>query len=92
MIPISFLGFRVTVVGPIDSFRPKANSQHYDKELGVDESFCGSTLCSGCNQTEPTHSEMNAAQPFQAEQSILLNTSKDGECVQSGDIDKRLQI
>ncbi|KAJ8494295.1 hypothetical protein OPV22_016016 [Ensete ventricosum] len=76
--------------GPVDSFRPKSNSQHDDKELGVDESFCGSTLCSGCNQTEATHSEMNAAQqPFQAEQSILFNTSGDGECVQSGDIDVR---
>ncbi|KAJ8456124.1 hypothetical protein OPV22_034781 [Ensete ventricosum] len=39
--------------GPVDSFRPKANSQHDDKELG---------------------------------------TSGDGECVQSGDIDVRLNV
>ncbi|THU59232.1 hypothetical protein C4D60_Mb03t22790 [Musa balbisiana] len=39
------------------------------------------SLCSGCNQTEATHSEINAVQqPFQAEQSILLKTYGDGEC------------
>ncbi|KAJ8457785.1 hypothetical protein OPV22_030711 [Ensete ventricosum] len=55
--------------GPVDSFRPRANSQHDDEELGVDESFCASTLCSCCNQAEATHSEINVAQhPFQAEQ------------------------
>nr|XP_018677514.1 PREDICTED: uncharacterized protein LOC108952056 isoform X1 [Musa acuminata subsp. malaccensis] len=60
------------------------------KNLGVKESFCASTLCFGCNQPEATHSEINAAQQsFHAEQSILLKTSGDGECVQSGDIDVR---
>ncbi|KAJ8464117.1 hypothetical protein OPV22_026669 [Ensete ventricosum] len=86
--PKSTLAEPVESAGPVDSFRPKANSQHDDKELGVDELFCASTICSGCNQTAATHSEINAAQqPFQADQSVLLKTSGDGECLQSGDID-----
>ncbi|KAJ8509567.1 hypothetical protein OPV22_000001 [Ensete ventricosum] len=51
----------MSTTGLVHSFRPKANSQHDDKELG-------------------------------AEQSILLNTSGDGECVQSGDIDVRPNV
>ncbi|CAL9082177.1 unnamed protein product [Musa textilis] len=90
---LDFPNGHLKTTGPVDNFRPKANSQHDDKELGVEESFYASTLCSGCNQTEATHSEINAAQqPFQAEQSILLKTSRDGECVQSGDIDVRPDI
>ncbi|URE25463.1 BRCA2, helical [Musa troglodytarum] len=85
---LDFPNGHLKTTGPVDSFRPKANSQNDDKELGVEESFCASTLCSGCNQTQATHSEINAAQQLiQAEQSILLNTSGDKEWVQSGDID-----
>ncbi|KAJ8455943.1 hypothetical protein OPV22_034859 [Ensete ventricosum] len=90
---LDFPNGHLKTTGPVDSFRPKANSQHDDKELGVDESFCASTICSGCNQTAATHSEINAAQqPFQADQSVLLKTSGDGECLQSGDIDVRPNI
>ncbi|URE30054.1 hypothetical protein MUK42_16046 [Musa troglodytarum] len=90
---LDFPNGHLKTTGPVDNFRPKANSQHDDKELGVEESFYASTLCSGCNQTEATHSEINAAQqPFQAEQSILLKTSRDGECVQSGDIDASTKL
>ncbi|XP_065003041.1 uncharacterized protein LOC135635700 [Musa acuminata AAA Group] len=90
---LDFPNGRLKTTGPVDSFRPKANSQHDDKELGVEESFCASSLCSGCNQTGATHSEINAVQqPFQAEQSILLKTYGDGECVQIGDIDVRSNI
>ncbi|CAL9159476.1 uncharacterized protein LOC135639785 isoform X2 [Musa acuminata AAA Group] len=90
---LDFPNGRLKTTGPVDSFRPKANSQHDDKELGLEESFCASSLCSGCNQTGATHSEINAVQqPFQAEQSILLKTYGDGECVQIGDIDVRSNI
>ncbi|URD81454.1 BRCA2, helical [Musa troglodytarum] len=90
---LDFPNGHLKTTGPVDSFRPKANSQNDDKELGVEESFCASTLCSGCNQTQATHSEINAAQQLiQAEQSILLNTSGDKEWVQSGDIDASTKL
>ncbi|KAJ8455932.1 hypothetical protein OPV22_034848 [Ensete ventricosum] len=58
---LDFPNGHLKTTGPVHSFRPTANSQHDDKELG-------------------------------AEQSILLNTSGDGECVQSGDIDVRPNV